>query len=304
MKKTTPYLFLLLYILFPYSLTARHEPTFSTAGFFQLEGTGREVFSMNPAWRFYKGDVNGAEKKDFDDSDWSVISLPHGIEYLPTEASGCINYQGPVWYRKHFTPATELKDKRLFLHFEAIMGKSKIYLNGKLLTSHYGGFLPVITDITDDLIWDEENIIAILADNSNDPMYPPGKNQEVLDFSYFGGIYRDCWLITHNNVYITDPNYEDKKAGGGLFVAYDNVSDNAAKILLNTHLRNSQLKPFAGTLEFELYTPDGKRIKKASQKIELVPEGENNFTTNLALKQPLLWSPSAPNLYNLEVRVR
>ena len=76
------------------SLWAAHQPEFSTAGFFRLDNSGREVFSMNPAWRFYKGAAEGAEAKDFDDKDWTVVSLPNGIEYLPTEASGCINYQG------------------------------------------------------------------------------------------------------------------------------------------------------------------------------------------------------------------
>ena len=54
---------------------------------------------MNPAWRFYKGGLAGAEANDFNDKDWTVVSLPHGIEYLPTEASGCVNYQGETWYR-------------------------------------------------------------------------------------------------------------------------------------------------------------------------------------------------------------
>lgn len=139
--------------------------------------------------------------KEFNDKDWTVVSLPDGIEYLPTEASGCINYQGEVWYRKHFTPDAALKGKKLFLHFEAIMGKSKVFVNGKLLTEHFGGYLPVIADVTDVLDWNGDNVIAVWADNSDDPSYPPGKAQDVLDYTYFGGIYRDCWLIAHNNVF-------------------------------------------------------------------------------------------------------
>ena len=68
---------------------------------------------MNPAWRFHKGDVSGAEVATYNDSKWGVVSLPHGIEYLPTEASGCINYQGVVWYRKHFSLDGSLKGKKL-----------------------------------------------------------------------------------------------------------------------------------------------------------------------------------------------
>lgn len=117
-------------------LWAAHQPEFSTAGFFRLKDSGREVYSMNPAWRFYKGAVSGAEANSFNDKDWAVVSLPDGIEYLPTEASGCVNYQGEVWYRKHFKPDAALKGKQLFLHFEAIMGKSKVFVNGKQVTEH------------------------------------------------------------------------------------------------------------------------------------------------------------------------
>ena len=177
MKRLVGYVLLMLVSL---PLWAAHQPEFSTAGFFQLENSGREVFSMNPAWRFYKGAQQGAEAKDFDDKEWTVVSLPHGIDYLPTEASGCINYQGEVWYRKHFTPNEALKGKKLFLHFEAIMGKSKVFVNGKLLAEHFGGYLPVVVDVTEALDWNGDNVIAVWADNSDDPSYPPGKAQDVL----------------------------------------------------------------------------------------------------------------------------
>jgi beta-galactosidase len=107
-----------------------HQPRFSTAGFYQIDGTGRDVYSMNVAWRFLKADAPQAEAPAFDDSKWGVVSLPHGLEYLPIDASGGVNYQGPAWYRKHFTPDPALKGKKLFLHFEAIMGKCKVWVNG------------------------------------------------------------------------------------------------------------------------------------------------------------------------------
>ena len=222
------------------TLTARadYQPTYSTAGFYELPNTGRTVYSMNPGWRFHKGAAEGAEQTDYNDREWNVVSLPDGIEYLPAEASGCINYQGEVWYRKHFTPETSWKGKKLFLHFEAIMGKSKVWVNGKLLKEHFGGFLPVIVDVTSALKYGEDNIIAVWADNSDDPSYPPGKTQDMLDFAFFGGIYRDCWMIAHNDVYITDPNYENETAGGGLFVSYNQVSDQSAKIRMDAHIRN------------------------------------------------------------------
>lgn len=300
MKKIT---FSILFVWLSLSLWAARQPEFSTAGFFRLDNSGREVYSMNPAWRFHKGAVEGAETKEFNDKDWTVVSLPDGIEYLPTEASGCINYQGEVWYRKHFTPDAALKGKKLFLHFEAIMGKSKVFVNGKLLTEHFGGYLPVIADVTDVLDWNGGNVIAVWADNSDDPSYPPGKAQDVLDYTYFGGIYRDCWLIAHNNVFITDPNYENEVAGGGLFVAFGKVSDALAEVQLKIHVRNATKNPFSGRVEYMLLQPDGTEVARLSDKIQVKVGRATTVSDRMPVKQPMLWTPSTPTLYNLLVRV-
>ena len=300
MKKIT---FSILFVWLSLSLWAARQPEFSTAGFFRLDNSGREVYSMNPAWRFHKGAVESAETKEFNDKDWTVVSLPDGIEYLPTEASGCINYQGEVWYRKHFTPDAALKGKKLFLHFEAIMGKSKVFVNGKLLTEHFGGYLPVIADVTDVLDWNGGNVIAVWADNSDDPSYPPGKAQDVLDYTYFGGIYRDCWLIAHNNVFITDPNYENEVAGGGLFVAFGKVSDALAEVQLKIHVRNATKNPFSGRVEYMLLQPDGTEVARLSDKIQVKAGRATTVSDRMPVKQPMLWTPSTPTLYNLLVRV-
>lgn len=296
-------IFCVLLLAFPL-WAETYRPEFSTAGFFRLKDSGREVFSMNPAWRFYKGAAPGAEAPGFADAGWPVVSLPHGIEYLPLEASGCINYQGEVWYRKHFTPEEALKGKKLFLHFEAIMGKSKVYLNGQLLTQHFGGYLPVVADLTEALRWGEDNVIAVWADNGDDPSYPPGKAQDVLDFTYFGGIYRDCWLVAHNPVYITDPNVEDEVAGGGLFVAYDRVSEQAAEVLLKLHVRNATSKSFTGVVEYQLLAPDGQQAAFLNEKFTLRKNKALSVSGKLQVRHPSLWSPDSPALYQLYVRIR
>lgn len=304
MKRIIHFILIALFLIPSCAVQASHQPEFSTAGFFELPNSGREVFSMNPAWRFHKGAVEGAEATNFNDAEWTVVSLPNGIEYLPTEASGCINYQGEVWYRKHFTPADALKGKKLFLHFEAIMGKSKVFVNGKLLTEHFGGYLPVVVDVSDALNWGEDNVIAVWTDNSDDKTYPPGKAQDVLDFTYFGGIYRDCWLIAHNPVFITDPNFENEVAGGGLFVAYDKVSDASAEVLLKAHVRNDSRKAFTGVVEYELQQPDGTQVAFLNDEIQIRPGKAITSKDKLIVKNPMLWSPETPTLYNLIVRIR
>ena len=295
----------LLFLLLTFNLSASNLPEFSTAGFYELSNTGREVYSMNLAWRFIKGDVPGMPYTvNFDDSGWEVVSVPHGLEYLPEEASGCANYQGIAWYRKHFTPDERLKGKQMFIHFEAIMGKSEVYVNGQLLKKHYGGYLPVILDVTNLLKWGEENVIAVKADNSDDPSYPVGKPQNMLDFTYFGGIYRDCWLIAHNDVFITNANYENEVAGGGLFVSYADVSEKSALVNLKAHIRNSSVSDKNVTVTFELKRKSGELVKRVSKKLTVKRGNASYAVGSMKINAPSLWSPDHPYLYDLEVMVK
>lgn len=297
-------LLIIIFLIGTSCLLAMDLPKFSTAGFYELPNTGRKVYSMNLAWRFIKGDVEGTPYVvDFDDSSWEVVSIPHGLEYLPVEASGCVNYQGVVWYRKRFIPESCLKGKQLFIHFEAIMGKSEVYVNGKLLKKQYGGYLPVILDVTEELEWGKENVIAVKADNSDDPLYPVGKAQNMLDFTYFGGIYRDCWLVAHNDVFITNANYENEMAGGGLFVSFADVSEKSAVVNLKAHIRNNSMKGERVTVSFELKDKQGKVVKQTKKKISVKKGTASYALSSMLIESPCLWSPEDSYLYDLDIMV-
>ena len=306
MKKATHYIYSIAccLIIFLTQQSFASQPEYSTAGFFELPNTGRTVYSMNPAWRMYKGHLERAEQPDFNDKEWDLVSLPDGIEYVPSEASGCVNYQGEVWYRKHFTPEETWKGKQLFLHFEAIMGKAKVWINGTLVNEHYGGFLPVIANVTEYLNYEEDNVIAVWADNSNDPSYPPGKPQDMLDFTYSGGIYRDCWMIVHNNVFITDPNYENEIAGGGLFVSFGHISQSQAEIRLDAHVRNSSNTYFSGKIEYQLFDKDNRRVCQASKAFSVSKGKARNTSLTIKVEKPELWEPDSPYLYQLHVLLK
>lgn len=306
MKKATHYIYSIAccLIIFLTQQSFASQPEYSTAGFFELPNTGRTVYSMNPAWRMYKGHLEGAEQPDFNDKEWNLVSLPDGIEYVPSEASGCVNYQGEVWYRKHFTPEETWKGKQLFMHFEAIMGKAKVWINGTLVNEHYGGFLPVIANVTEYLNYEEDNVIAVWADNSNDPSYPPGKPQDMLDFTYSGGIYRDCWMIVHNNVFITDPNYENETAGGGLFVSFGHISQSQAEIRLDAHVRNSSNTHFSGKIEYQLFDKDNRRVCQANKAFSVSKGKARNTSLTIKVEKPELWEPDSPYLYQLHVLLK
>ena len=272
----------------------------SIAGLFPLENSGRLVWNFNAGWRFHLGDVAGAEAKDFNDKSWEVISTPHTVQLMPAEASGCRNYQGKAWYRKHFVLPKECAGRDVTLHFEAIMGKQTIYINGKKAKEHEGGYLPITISLSDCSVGDDI-VIAICADNSDDKTYPPGKKQMTLDFAYHGGIYRDVWLIAKNKVAITDALEENKVAGGGLFVHYANISEKSAEVFVNTEVRNNDSKPHAVIVENSLVYAEGKSQRT---KLSLKAGEVKNITQRFLVKNPKLWSPETPYLYHIATRIK
>ncbi|NVD06475.1 glycoside hydrolase family 2 protein [Vibrio sp. JPW-9-11-11] len=293
----------------------RHTPTlsldcqreFSHSGFFSMPDASRRVFDFNGGWLFYKGDQSNANQRACDDKNWSLVTLPHCVDLLPEDASGTINYQGIVWYRKHFALPEELQSQRVVIDFEAIQGKSEVWINGKLVASRQEGFLPLVIDVTSFLDFTSNNVIAVKADNSDDPNYPAGKNQYELDFTYLGGIYRDVWLYSTNQIHFgheglaTSAEFNSKNAG--LRVRYHDITKQSAAITLDMQVVNQTNTAHPITLECALtscQTGDTAVIHSAEALLET---HDQTVTYHLHLDQPELWHPDTPNLYWLDCRI-
>ena len=281
-----------------------YRPETSVAGFMSLPGSGRNVYNFNPGWRFHKGDVAGAEALNFDDSAWQVVSTPHTVELEPAEASGGRNYQGIAWYRKHFVVPAAMQGQLVTVYFEAIMGKQEVFLNGKLVRKHAGGYLPFSVNLTDyGIKAGDKCVLAVMTDNSNDKNYPPGKPQYTLDFAYHGGIYRDVWLIGKSDVSITDALEANKVAGGGVFVHFDQISEKKAQVFVDTEVKNSGTARRVVTVESTLTDASGKKVKQTSSRVMLNTGESVTVKQKMQVSNPHLWSPDSPYLYRVESRV-
>lgn len=276
----------------------------SIAGFFQLENSGRKVYNFNPGWRYHKGDVEHGESNDLDDSLWEVVTTPHTASLVPAEASGGRNYQGVVWYRKHFVLEESLSNKDVSVHFEAIMGKASVYINGQKIKEHLGGYLPFTVSLTEVGVKPGDKcVIAVKADNSDDKSYPPGKPQYTLDFTYHGGIYRDVWMIAKSKVAITDAVDANKVAGGGVFVHYDKISTKSADVFVNTEIKNSDSRRKSVSLITEVCDDKGKVIKTQRSSVSLNPNESRTVKHRIVISNPNLWSPKNPYLYRVNSKV-
>lgn len=294
--------FLLLLALCGPVLAGPEAPHFSTAGFFPVEGSLRTVASFNPGWRFHRGAVESAQDPGFDDSGWEAANLPHGLEILGENASGGRNYQGPAWYRKRFDAQTG--GGRVTLYFEAVMGKCQVWVNGRKLADHFGGYLPFAVDVTDVLTADgKRNMVAVLADNSDDPDYPPGKPQNNLDFTYLGGIYRDVYLIYTSALHVTLPELSSRVAGGGVFVGVKDVKGDGADLEIRTEVSNTSAGPKELTLRSILRSADGKELFAVISPMTLAAYESGEVIQGIHAEQVRLWHPDDPYLHFIETEV-
>ena len=296
------------FLISHFSLLISLAQPVSVAGLFPLEGSGRLVYNFNEGWRFCLGDAKGAESVAFDDSRWEVVCAPHIDRLEPSEASGGRNYQGVCWYHKHFTVPENMTGKQVLVHFEAIMGKQWVYVNGRLVKEHLGGYLPVTIDLSAEGVKAGDScLIAVKADNSDDKNYPPGKKQTQLDFAYHGGMYRDVWLIGKSAIAITDAIERGQVAGGGVFIHYANISEKKADVFIDVEIgkegRREGVKEGSRNVTLVARIKDAEgRLIKILRKSRAVAKC-SMFNVQCSINNPHLWSPESPYLYTVELQV-
>jgi len=192
--------------------------------------------------------------------------------------------------------------KKLFFKFEGAMNTAEVWVNNKKLIKHQGGYLPFVIDFTETALFDKENIIHIKLNNKDNPTTGP-KPLKKLDFNTYGGIYRNVWLIAKNSLHITDPIFTNKVASGGVFVSYPKVSKEEATINIKTHVKNENNVKQSFLIKNTLLKNDAEIIFSESEIYQLKKNEDEQFSTNLVLETPELWSPSSPNLYHLKTEV-
>lgn len=246
---------------------------------------------FNDSWQFISSDTDKDWAAIKSEVNWISIVLPHTTRIEPKIVND--QWQGFAWYRKKITADKNWNQKKVYLDFEAAMNTAEIWLNDKKLGSHMGGYLPFSVELPADLAG--ENWLYVKLDNRDNSVTGP-KPLKLLDFNTYGGIYRNVWLRLENTAQITNAVAANKTASGGIFVTYPKVTESESVIQIKTHLVSANAKSLE--VKQNLYF-DGKLISSATQLL-LEKSGEIDNVQNLIVKQPKLWSPSAPHLYKLE----
>jgi beta-galactosidase len=256
--------------------------------------------NFNPGWKFLRldqGQAGDFSPVDFDDSKWEGATLPHTAKVEPLNANNM--WQGVCWYRKHFTVGPNLAGKKIFIDFEGAMSVADVFVNGKKVTTHYGGYLPFEIDLTS-LVKPGDNVIAVQLANVDNGEIPPGQVDRKLDFDWYSGLYRDVTVHVTDPLHITDPVGAGKVASGGIFVTYPEATADEATVQIALHVANDSADHKNAQAQFQLVDRQGQIVTSGlSQSTAIPPGGDAVLTQQLKVPHPQLWDPGHPYLYQL-----
>ena len=246
----------------------------------------RTITLFNDNWTFEKQGVT------------ETVTLPHTWNAKDGTDGGNDYYRGTCWYRKSFKKPELQPGEELWIEFRGAAMTAEVYLNGKLLATHEGGYSTFRVNLTDGLL--EENELAVSVDNgANRCVYP-----QKADFTFYGGLYRDVYLITvpqehfaldhfgGEGVKVTPELSDDLQTATVTVETWHNaesvtitiddetqtVKDKAVFTIENPHLWDSKADPYLYTATATLPSGDAVSVDFGIRKIGF--DAEKGFVLN------------------------
>ena len=245
----------------------------------------RLIQNFNQSWKFKRADVSGADATAFDDSSWSDIGLPHSFN-LPTFLNAKF-YAGYGWYRKHFTVPATWSGKNVFLEFQAAFDQAEIYVNGKMVGTHIGGYNGFSIDVTS-AIQAGDNVVAVRLNNNWNAQLPPITG----DHTFQGGLYRDVSVVVTDPLHVT---------WYGTWVTTPTLAANAgasSTVSIKTEVQNNRAAAVSATLKTDIVDKDGKVVATITSQQMIDAKQTVTFDqTTPAITSPALWHPDHPTMY-------
>ncbi len=265
------------------------------------------TYLFNDNWQFLKNADTSINNDLFNPDNnhlpWQKVSLPHTANLEPVIKREQ-QWQGICFYRKYFVLSKNDEGKHIAVRIDAAMNLADVYLNGKYLFSHKGGYLPLYIDLTDRALYGQKNCLLIRLNNQDNLVIPPGKPLKDLDFNFYSGLYRNAWLIKKNKIYITDAVNAKRMNGGGVLLHYDKISASKTELYIKTDIKNDELFGHKVQLTATLYDPSGKPVgETATSAMVLTANSDTTLSQKIEIANPRFWSPEHPKLYQLVVKI-
>ena len=252
--------------------------------------------TINEQWRYAPGPIDKAEATGFDDSSWEPVNLPHTWNAVDAFDKTARYRRGVGWYRKALTIDPELRGKRLFLYFEGANQVADLHVNGRYVGNHIGGYTAFVFEITEYAVFDRPNTIAVRVDNSHNPDIPPLN----ADFTFYGGIYRDVWLVATSPVHVAVTDH----ASPGVFITTPRLTAGRAVVRITGTIVNQGTRTARLRVLNRIYDQAGGEVSTIGSNVRVDAGSAATFDQYAPpIDRPHLWSPDDPYLYRVRTEV-
>lgn len=253
----------------------------------------RLVEDFNFGWHFKLGDFPEAINAEFDTADWRMLDLPHDWsiegdfdELNPAKPEGGALPTGMGWYRKTFKMPEDYKNKSISIEFDGVYRNSEVWINGEYLGKRPFGYISFAYDLSQHLYYgEEENVIAVKADNSEQP------NSRWYSGS---GIYRNVRLVVADKLHI---------AHWGTFVHTPEISKEKAAVHLEVTLKNDSEEEKIFKLVTSIINKDQVEVAQITSEGKISAKNSQPFIQELEVLNPVLWNTEDPYLYEVKTKI-
>ena len=185
----------------------------------------RTVLNFNAAWAFGKGTALPTAMP----TDWEQVNLPHSWNAIDGQDGGNDYFRGTSHYAKTFAKSELPEAAQYYLELRGANSSADVYLNGKLLAHHDGGYSTWRVNMTEAMA--EENLLVVAVDNAaNDTVYP-----QMADFTFYGGLYRDV-----NVICVASSHFDLDYFGGCGVMVTPAVEGDKATVALESWVSNAK----------------------------------------------------------------
>ena len=251
---------------------------------------GRLIIPINRNWRYSKTVAENSHARDFDDSAYERVVIPHTNVKLPWHGFDEKTYEFISSYRRRFRLPASAKGNHVFVDFEGAMTASTVWINGHRLGEYMGGYTPFSFDLTPHVDFDGENVLVVDLDSTERADIPPFGYE--IDYLTFGGIYREVSLRIVPGSFIEN-----------IFAKPKDVPSDHPGLDVDCHVQH--LEASKQPLRLEAVLREGDQVvAKASQNVPVsaVTSEPVAHTIHFApLTGITLWDLQHPNLYKVEV---
>ena len=250
---------------------------------------------LNAGWRFHRGGVANGQSDTIDVSDWAPVTLPHSFNGGDGDRGGGY-YRGPGWYRRTLPISALPKGKRAYLEFDGAALRTDVFVNGREIGRHDGGFARFRFDVTDALHVGS-NMIAVMVDNSRALGIAPLGG----DFTVFGGLYRPVSLVETDDVHIDLLDH----GGPGVYADVRSITARRADVMATVMVRNDAAEARNVAVTVTIEDQSGQPVATATATITVAARSSRTVPLALAIAEPHRWDGRAdPYLYRLVAQIR